>query len=376
MRSRPVAAIALSIAALILAASAAADETTFTFKPPAGHDVNIVTLRGDFNEWGETPMELQEDGAWSLTLDLDPGEYQYKYYINETWPQDMATGLDGGPLDPEADGYVPDGFGGFNAVRYVGVPSPVETAGGLPFRFHETVISETEVLIEAEPLPVADTSPAAGAMRVLYELHRMAVDRGFRVVHIEDEKNAEGREVARLTFYDEAPEGWAVVNLAEGEPPDDVDDERFVLDASAFVETWDAHLESGGDRSTIPWLPGSGRVFGYSVEKDEVVFRFSPEDYEVATRHEDGQPADLGAMAIENVAVAGEFNDWSRDAWMMERVGDGVYELRRPLDDFAGQPEWQFKFVVNGEYWVEPLPGAENLVTTQEGIRNLLLKVE
>jgi hypothetical protein len=56
---------------------------------------------------------------------LEPGEYQYKFYINGQWPKDMATARGGGPVDPEAHGYVDDGFGGQNAVRIVTLP--VET---------------------------------------------------------------------------------------------------------------------------------------------------------------------------------------------------------------------------------------------------------
>jgi hypothetical protein len=59
-------------------------------------------------------MEKQPDGIWSITIDLEPGEYQYKFYINGKWPQDMSTARDGGPIDPNAVGYINDGFGGQN----------------------------------------------------------------------------------------------------------------------------------------------------------------------------------------------------------------------------------------------------------------------
>jgi glycosidase len=61
-------------------------------------------------------MEKQPDGIWSITIDLEPGEYQYKFYINGKWPQDMSTARDGGPIDPNAVGYINDGFGGQNAI--------------------------------------------------------------------------------------------------------------------------------------------------------------------------------------------------------------------------------------------------------------------
>jgi len=92
---------------------------TFTYIPLPGEAVTSVSLRGSFNNWGEWPLEEQPDGSWTLTVCLEPGTYQYKFFINGQWPQDMATARAGGPVDPEADGYVDDGFGGQNAVRIV-----------------------------------------------------------------------------------------------------------------------------------------------------------------------------------------------------------------------------------------------------------------
>jgi len=96
---------------LVLAA-----EFTFTYLTLEGDEVVSVSLRGSFNSWGEWPMEKQSDGTWSIIVDLEPGEYQYKFYINGKWPQDMSTARDGGPVDPNAAGYINDGFGGQNAI--------------------------------------------------------------------------------------------------------------------------------------------------------------------------------------------------------------------------------------------------------------------
>ncbi|MBA7625750.1 1,4-alpha-glucan branching enzyme GlgB [subsurface metagenome] len=103
--------IIFSINGLVLAA-----EFTFTYVPLEDKEVVSVSLRGSFNSWGEWPMEKQSDGTWSITVDLEPGEYQYKFFINGKWPQDMSTARAGGPVDPNAIGYVNDGFGGQNAI--------------------------------------------------------------------------------------------------------------------------------------------------------------------------------------------------------------------------------------------------------------------
>jgi pullulanase-type alpha-1,6-glucosidase len=107
-------------AALTVAAVVAAEPVTFTYDPPGGAEPSACSLRGSMNGWGEDAMTRAADGTWSITLDLEPGEYQYKFFVDGTWPGDMATERDGGPMDAQADGYADDGFGGQNAVRIVG----------------------------------------------------------------------------------------------------------------------------------------------------------------------------------------------------------------------------------------------------------------
>ncbi|MDX2006370.1 MAG: pullulanase-type alpha-1,6-glucosidase [Meiothermus sp.] len=95
----------------------------FTYAPPGGLEVRTVSLRGQFNNWGETPM-LKEGNLWGVTVDLQPGRYQYKFFINGQWPGDMCNGgqfaAQGGKIDPEAAECVDDNNGGKNAVRIVG----------------------------------------------------------------------------------------------------------------------------------------------------------------------------------------------------------------------------------------------------------------
>jgi hypothetical protein len=96
---------------------AAMTEATFHYVPPPGHETGSVSLRGTMNGWGETPMKREADGSWTVTVALPAGTHQYKFFIDGAWPQDMATGKGGGPVDDEAEGYHDDGFGGRNAVR-------------------------------------------------------------------------------------------------------------------------------------------------------------------------------------------------------------------------------------------------------------------
>ncbi|MGM0420288.1 MAG: alpha amylase N-terminal ig-like domain-containing protein [Bacillota bacterium] len=86
-------------------------EVEFSYEPPIA--VDEVFLAGEFNDWNpqDTLMTDEDgDGVYTVTVYLEPGEYQYKFVIDGTnWqtPED-------------ADDYAPDGFGGQNAVIIVG----------------------------------------------------------------------------------------------------------------------------------------------------------------------------------------------------------------------------------------------------------------
>ena len=48
-------------------------------------EAEAVALVGDFNDWdaGRTPMKrVSPDGAWSVTLPLRPGRYEYQFEVN------------------------------------------------------------------------------------------------------------------------------------------------------------------------------------------------------------------------------------------------------------------------------------------------------
>jgi 1,4-alpha-glucan branching enzyme len=78
----------------------------FTCFAPKAHRVVIV---GDFNGWSTTadPMyDREEKGAWSITLPLQPGRYEYKFLVDgEKWIAD--------PGNPKKS---KDGFGAYNSV--------------------------------------------------------------------------------------------------------------------------------------------------------------------------------------------------------------------------------------------------------------------
>ncbi len=55
--------------------------------------VASVVLAGSFNGWSidATPMDSQGEGWWQLTLQLAPGEHQFRYLADGEWFTDHAA---------------------------------------------------------------------------------------------------------------------------------------------------------------------------------------------------------------------------------------------------------------------------------------------
>lgn len=69
-----------------------------------------VLLAGDFNSWDTVslPMKKDKKGTWKISLHLDPGTYQYNFYVDGEWKN-----------DPNCTELVPNPFGTLNSVKLV-----------------------------------------------------------------------------------------------------------------------------------------------------------------------------------------------------------------------------------------------------------------
>ena len=87
------------------AAKPAKKAVTFTVHAEKG---KAVYLAGSFNEWSTTAKKMAyktKAGIYSATVQLAPGEYQYKFVIDGTWC-----------ADPENANAVPNDQGTYNSV--------------------------------------------------------------------------------------------------------------------------------------------------------------------------------------------------------------------------------------------------------------------
>ena len=90
-----------------VAKAAAPAKKAVTFTVHADKD-KAVYLAGSFNEWSTTAKKMAykaKDGVYAATVQLAPGEYQYKFIIDGTWC-----------ADPENVNAVKNDQGTFNSV--------------------------------------------------------------------------------------------------------------------------------------------------------------------------------------------------------------------------------------------------------------------
>jgi glycosidase len=82
---------------------------SFTYKPEGTPE--RINLFGQFNGWDRENLPMKDDdgdGAYNISIPLDPGRYEYKFYV------------DGAELiDPDNPVNVPNGMGDFNSVLVI-----------------------------------------------------------------------------------------------------------------------------------------------------------------------------------------------------------------------------------------------------------------
>jgi len=81
-------------------------------------DAREVYLTGDFTNWSPTviPMQKQSDGTWLAKIDLESGEYEYKYVVDGNWLADPLNPVTRGDfgnslieIDDDGEAIIPGG---------------------------------------------------------------------------------------------------------------------------------------------------------------------------------------------------------------------------------------------------------------------------
>lgn len=98
----------------------------------------------------------------------------------------------------------------------------------------------------------------------------------------------------------------------------------------------------------------------YFFEGDEIVFEFDRREYKEAYEKGTGQKLDFSDLKIHEIIVTGAADNWTEDSWIMKKISRNKYQLRKKIWEFNDPFSWEFKFLVNGRYVAEPIPGAHN----------------
>ncbi len=66
-----------------------------------------VSLAGSFNDWNTKTTTAKKDsqGNWVIKMDLKPGKYEYKFFVDGSWMN-----------DPSCNSCVGNGFGTQNCI--------------------------------------------------------------------------------------------------------------------------------------------------------------------------------------------------------------------------------------------------------------------
>ncbi len=94
--------------------ASAFDMEVAVFRLRTNHNVQTVTVAGEFNGWSTTASQMHRgaDGTWTVDLELPHGRYLYKFVVDGVWQ-----------ADPENELVEADGYGGENSVLLLGVTS-------------------------------------------------------------------------------------------------------------------------------------------------------------------------------------------------------------------------------------------------------------
>ncbi|WP_237702061.1 alpha-amylase family glycosyl hydrolase [Thermococcus sp. AM4] len=200
---------------------------------PGNKTVKMVSLRGTFNGWSQWLMHKKPDGKWYLRICLKPGTYEYKFYVDGHWIEDMSK------ADPTADGYVDDGYGGKNAIK--------------------VVKGESALKIEHNPLDPAYLSIADNRTVVRFEVDPGLVDSAVLVTTIGN-------------FTMEKQVWWDSGEVWRAELPVRAFDYHFVLDVNGtefvVLNSSKAKYFHFDGTNRFPQLEWVSRAIGYQIFPD------------------------------------------------------------------------------------------------------------
>ena len=94
----------------------------------------------------------------------------------------------------------------------------------------------------------------------------------------------------------------------------------------------------------------SDTTSAYHFEGEDVVFEFDVRKYAKELLGENALKVDFADLGIYEVAVTGQFNNWSKKGWKMEKKDENTFILRKRVSDFNDVFPLDFRYVINGRF--------------------------
>jgi len=82
-------------------------KTEFSLLAP---EAKTAFIAGSFNQWNPSSLPLKKDrqGIWKISLPLDLGQYEYRFFVDGEWQN-----------DPNCSSLVENPFGTLNCLKIV-----------------------------------------------------------------------------------------------------------------------------------------------------------------------------------------------------------------------------------------------------------------
>ncbi len=260
---------------------------TFRYEDSGAND---VWLKGSLNGWAPERMTPGDNGVWSITKELAPGGYTYKFLVN-----DIENGWVNDPKNP----YQLTGSTGDNFVP-VGYQSPIVDGANATITYHNTSDQSIEIAGDMTDWKFVEMTPGADGL----------CSHTF-------ENLTKGQHLYKLHIVGTGDEGWF---LDPANPQEPVDGNN-PFDVENGVEP---------DPAPDP-APKPTAILSPEVSGNTVTFRYE-------------------APSAGSVKLAGSMTGWGDDPkemkkddstgiWSitLEGLETGTYQYKFIVDD---QPDW------------------------------------
>jgi hypothetical protein len=316
------------------------DNNVVTFKLFGFPDAQNVILSGSFNNWNTQNIRMENyNGTWSVSLDLVPGKYYYKFIVDGIWTHDLSNKLT-----------EPDGTGGRNSVLFV-----------TNHTFELSGFSDASEVVVAGSFNNWQHHDAHMINYNGYWQLPVYLDNGMHYYKFIVDGNWITDPDNPVVAENEYETGNSVITIGEGVEfyLNGFQEAEKVFIAGSF-NNWnpgsDKMIKDDSGWYNIQYLNPGNYEYKFIVDgkwitdPDNPVTNGTGEFENSFFAHEPNYTFVLdGHAEAEDVFVSGTFNNWIHHGYRMQRNGD-----HWELSLFLPKGKTKYKFIVDGEWIPDP----------------------